>query len=501
MLDIHTQLIHSKLNVTVPEDTDNPYLRGLFAPVDAEYTATTDDMEVIGEIPDDLNGMYVRNSHNQMHAPMGTYHPFDGDGMLHAIRFEDGKATYRNRLIKTVGYLAEAAASGVSLWPGMLKPHKANFRGWGAMGTMKDNAGVDVVAHAGKLVSSMSQCGEPYHLDMDTLETKGVQDWGKLIQPFGLCSHFKVDNDTGDMMFFNFGETYPYMHYGVVGADGNLKHFEPIELPGPRWPHDMGITKRYTILHDLPYHFDPELLAKGQRKLTYFSEQPARFGVVPRHGTNSDVKWFEAKPCFILHLSNCYEDGDWVHMDGCIQKRPGKPQVGVQGADAYERIRHHLDKYNTHTHMYRWSFNMVTGETREQVLDDEVTEFPVVANDIVGKPYRYSFNTLFRKGDWEMAGVKRFDLQTGSDQRYEYGDNRFGSEPCIALREGATEEDDGYLLTYVTDMNDSTSECLILDARDVAAGPIARIKLPARITNGTHACCVEADRLNGERAA
>ncbi|MGB0410874.1 MAG: hypothetical protein ACPGFA_04755 [Pikeienuella sp.] len=56
----------------MPEDTDNPYLRGLFAPVDAEYTATTDDMEVIGEIPDDLNGMHVRNSHNQMHAPMGT---------------------------------------------------------------------------------------------------------------------------------------------------------------------------------------------------------------------------------------------------------------------------------------------------------------------------------------------------------------------------------------------------------------------------------------------
>lgn len=100
-----------------------------------------------------------------------------------------------------------------------------------------------------------------------------------------------------------------------------------------------------------------------------------------------------------------------------------------------------------------------------------------------------------------MAGIKRFDLQTGGDQRYEYGDNRFGSEPCIALRAGATEEDDGYLLTYVTDMNDSSSECLILDARDVAAGPIARIKLPARITNGTHACWVEADRLKGERVA
>ncbi|WP_323037604.1 carotenoid oxygenase family protein [Pararhodobacter sp.] len=493
--------VHAHLNVTVPDDIDNPFLQGLFRPVGVEYTADTDDMVVIGTIPDDLHGMYVRNSHNQMHAPMGVYHPFDGDGMLHAIRFEGGHATYRNRLIRTVGYLAEAGAGGQSLWPGMLEPHKANLRGWGAMKTMKDNAGVDVVAHAGKLVASMSQCGEPYHLDIDTLATKGVHDWGKAIEPFGLCSHFKVDTATGELMFFNFGETYPYMHYGVIGADGALKHFVPIELPGPRWPHDMGITQRYTILHDLPYHFDPELLNKGIRKLTYFKDQPARFGVVPRHGDNNSIKWFTAKPCFILHLANCYEQGDWVHMDGCIQKRPGKPEVGQQGADAFERIRHHLDKHNTHTHMYRWSFNMVTGETRETVLDDEVTEFPMVANDIVGRPYRYSFNTLFKPGNWHMSGVKKFDLQTGGDQRYEYGDNRFGSEPCIALRPGATEEDDGYLLTFLTDMNENKSEVLILDARDVNAGPVARIILPARITNGTHACWVEGDRMQGERVA
>ena len=188
-------------------------------------------------------------------------------------------------------------------------------------------------------------------------------------------------------------------------------------------------------------------------------------------------------------------------MDGCIQKRPGKPQVGEQGADAYERIRTHLDKHRTHTHMYRWSFNLKTGQTRERVLDDEVTEFPVVSNSIVGKPYRYSFNTLFRPGDWHMAGLKRYDLMTGGDQRYEYGDNRFGSEPCIALRPGATAEDDGYLLSFVTDMNENRSECLILDASALQAGPIARVILPTRITNGTHACWVEADRLAGENRA
>ena len=49
---------------------------------------------------------------------------------------------------------------------------------------------------------------------------------------------------------------------------------------------------------------------------------PSRFGVIPRFGSNADVRWFEAEPCYLLHLSNCYEDGDEVVMDGCIQPNP-----------------------------------------------------------------------------------------------------------------------------------------------------------------------------------
>jgi carotenoid cleavage dioxygenase len=66
---------------------------------------------------------------------------------------------------------------------------------------------------------------------------------------------------------------------------------------------------------------------------------------------------------------------------------------------------------------------------------------------------------------------------------------------------GATREDDGYVLTFVTDMNENMSECLILRADDMAAGPVARVILPDRIQIGTHACWVEADRLHGERQA
>jgi carotenoid cleavage dioxygenase len=489
--------IDARFSSTISPANDNPFLRGPYQPVLSEYTASTPDLTVRGEIPRDLNGLYVRNSHNQLHEPIGRYHPFDGDGMLHAVHFEDGVATYRNRFIRTTGFLAEQAA-GRSLWPGLTEPRRRTRRGWGSIGAMKDNAGTDVIAHAGRLLATMSQCSEPYRIDPITLETLGVEPaWGAQVDPRGVCSHFKVDNDTGEMMFFNFGETPPYMNYGIVDATNQLVHFEPIELPGPRWPHDLGITRNYTILHDLPMFFDPALLAQGQHRLRFHRDLPSRFGVLPRHGANRDIRWFEATPCYILHLSNCFEDGEEVIMDGCISLDP-IANVSHLPREGYQRMLAMLDKHNTRTRMHRWRFNLRTGQTREQFLDDEVTEFPMVANGWVGRPYRYSFNTLFEKGQWLFSGIKRYDLATGATQRHEYGPGRYGSETQVALRRDPAADDDGYLITYVIDLPRDCSECLIFNAADIAAGPLAAIELPQRMSVGTHACWVEAERLQGE---
>jgi carotenoid cleavage dioxygenase-like enzyme len=415
-----------------------------------EWIADTDSMEVIGEIPKDLHGIYVRNTHNQVHESIGIYHPFDGDGMLHAMHFEDGRATYRNRFVQTTGFLAEQAA-GRSLWPGLLSPQLATRRGWGAIGAMKDNAGTDVIAHAGKLLATMSQGSEPWRLDPVTLETLGPDaNWARLV-PDGVSSHSKVDPATGEMMFFNYPEHPPYMHYGVIDRDNRLVHYVPIELPGARWPHDLGITRHYAILHDTPFFFDPEALRRGERRLEFHADLPARFGVIPRYGDSASVRWFEAKPCHILHLSNCYEDGDEVVMDGCIMPNPRKPAVGQSSTHerqaAYERIRAHLDKHNNHTFMYRWRFNLKTGRTTEEQIDDEITEFPVVSNDYVGRPYRYSYNVLYQKGEWLFRGLKRYDMLTGRTQTLEYGPGCYGSEPQVARRVGAVDEDDGYVIT------------------------------------------------------
>ncbi|HQX60387.1 MAG TPA: carotenoid oxygenase family protein, partial [Burkholderiaceae bacterium] len=328
--------VHSKRTLTCLP-TDNPYLLDNWLPTDTEWTASTPDLEVIGDIPTDLHGVYLRNGHNQVHAPIGKYHPFDGDGMIHGMHIGGGKATYRNRWIRTTGYLAEQVA-GESMWPGIIEPRRAVRRGWGSIGAMKDNAGTDVKVHAGRALAAMSQCSEPYRLDPVTLETLGPDpSWARSLGERGICSHFQVDPRTGEMMFFNFGEHAPYFNYGVVDASNKLVHYEPIELPHATWPHDIGMSEHYCVLHDLSMFFDPEGLKKGQHRLKFHRDRPARFGVIPRLGTSRDVKWFEGLPCYILHLANTYELGDEVIMEGAIQTNP-VPDLSGLPKDGYDRM-------------------------------------------------------------------------------------------------------------------------------------------------------------------
>lgn len=68
-----------------------PYLTGPFAPVVDEIDVA--GLEIVGELPADLDGAYVRNGPNPRFSPIGSYvFPIDGDGMLHRISLSDGTA-------------------------------------------------------------------------------------------------------------------------------------------------------------------------------------------------------------------------------------------------------------------------------------------------------------------------------------------------------------------------------------------------------------------------
>lgn len=468
---------------------DHPYMTGAWTPNYDEYDAT--ELAVIGQIPQDLDGVYLRNTENPVHDPIGTYHPFDGDGMLHAMSFRDGKATYRNRFIRTKGFEAEAAAGG-PLWAGIAgHPGESKRPGWGAHGGLKDSSSTDVVVHAGQALTTFYQCGEGYRLDPQTLEHLGVEGW---VPPDGISAHPKVDEATGELLFFNYSKTAPYMHYGVVGADNRLKHLIPIPLPGPRLPHDMAFTKTYSIFADLPLFWDPDLLAKGYHASRFYKDLPSRFAIVPRYGQPEDIRWFEARPCYVLHWMNAYEEGDEVVLDGYFQEDPQPPPLPGYPARLGQMMAY-LDEHSMKPKLYRWRFNLRTGEVKEGLLDDRILEFGTFNQQIAGTKGRYLYSTTAKPGWFLFNGIVKHDLESGRSWSLDFGPERYGSEAPFAPRIGAKDEDDGYLVSFVTDMVEDRSECVVIDAKDIAAGPVARILLPHRISSGTHACWAGREML------
>jgi carotenoid cleavage dioxygenase-like enzyme len=470
---------------SLPSDDDHPYRTGPWRPNLTEYDAW--DLAVEGEIPEDLEGVYLRNTENPVRPSLGNYHPFDGDGMLHMMRFGGGKAEYRNRFVRTIGLEAEREA-GIPLWAGLAEPPARSLRdGWGARGRMKDASSTDVVVHAGRALTSFYQCGDLYRLDPLTLEQHGRETWGgRFPSALGVSAHTKVDAAAGELLFFNYGLEAPYMHYGVVDSDHALVHYVDVPLPGPRLPHDMAFTERYAILNDFPMVWGPQLEERGIYAPRIDPTLPTRFAVIPRRGRSADIRWFEAAPTYVLHWINAYEDGDEIVLDGYFQ---GQPTPSLRGASSYyERISRFLDLHQMQTRPHRWRLNLATGETREESLSDRIMEFGTINGRHGGRGYRYVYSATGKPGFFLFDGLVKLDLESGAEQRYAFGEGVYGSESPFAPRIGSSGEDDGYVVSFVTDMNRDCSECLVFDARQIAAGPIARVRLPERISSGTHAC-------------
>ena len=289
---------------TTLQPSNHPYMNGAWTPLHEEVDA--DDLTVIfGEIPKDIDGVYLRNTENPVHQPLGRYHPFDGDGMLHQMEFRDGKASYRNRFVRTRGFEAEQEAGG-SLWGGLADPVQLAKRpGFGAHGSLKDSSSTDVVVHAGMVLSTFYQCGEGYRLDPLTLEPIGVEAW---VPIDGISAHPKVDEHTGELLFFNYSKHAPYMHLGIVGADNRLKRYIPIDVPGPRLPHDMAFTERFAILNDMPVFWDARLLERNIHAVRLHEGLPSRFALVPRQEGGGPIRWFEASPTYVRRDSGIRHD-------------------------------------------------------------------------------------------------------------------------------------------------------------------------------------------------
>lgn len=482
--------------LTTLRPSNHPYLSGPWTPLHEEVNAF--DLEAFeGAIPDDIDGIYLRNTENPVHQPLGRHHPFDGDGMIHQISFSGGKASYRNRFIRTRCFEQEQIA-GEALWGGLMDPPGTSKRpGFGAHGGLKDTASTDVIVHAGKAIATFYQCGEGYVLDPETLDNEGVAPWVPLD---GISAHPKVDDSTGELLFFNYSTHPPYMHYGVVDAAGRLAHYTPIPLPGPRLPHDMIFSRNWSILNDLPVFWDQELLKnKGIHAVRMHRDIPSRFALIPRYGKADEIRWFEAEPTYVLHWLNAYEEGDEVIVDGYFQEDPTPrplPDAGEHG-----HLMSYLDEHSFKSRLHRWRFNLATGKTVEERLDDRIVEFGMINQRFSGRKYRYAYSTVSKPGWFLFQGFVKHDLETGDSIEISLPDGQYASEAPFAPRLNAVDEDDGYLVSFIIDENRGRSECILIDCKKFEEGPVCRIALPHKMSSGTHSHWVDRAVLERGRAA
>lgn len=145
--------------------------------------------------------------------------------------------------------------------------------------------------------------------------------------------------------------------------------------------------------------------------------------------------------------------------------------------------------------MHRWRLNLVTGAVKEERLSESITEFGTINSDYAARQYRYAYAATGKPGWFLFDGLVKHDLLTGNQESISFGEGVYGSETQMAPRVGSSAEDDGYLVTLTTDMNDDASYCLVFDAARIADGPVCKLELPERISSGTHSTWVPGNEL------
>ncbi len=434
------------------------YLEGNFAPVELEISAY--DLDVVGALPPELSGRYVRTGPNPIDPHTPPDHWFVGDGMVHGVRLEAGQAKwYRNR------YVQSAAAAE---WKGL--PDVG-----GPSNGLDGSGNTNVVHHAGRIVA-MNEVTVPYELTPE-LETVSRIDFGGPL-PAGLTAHPKFDPDSGEMHVMAYFFTEPYLRYHVIDAAGRLTRTEEIDVGGPVMVHDMGLTESSVIVFDLPVLFDMELAAAGRRlPYRWHADYTARVGVMPRSGTGADTKWIEVDPCYVFHPLNAYDDGDnvvidVVRYDTMFAKDLDGPTDTTQTFD-------------------RWTIDPVGGKVLSDRLDDRPQEFPRGDERLAGKRHRYGYalGGVIQElggGMSRSTAVLKHDLESGRTSELPLGPGRIGGEFVFVPAGEDAGEDEGWLLGYVYDSSGDKSELVVLDAHDFGAEPVARVPLPARVPTGFH---------------
>ncbi|MBV8927126.1 MAG: carotenoid oxygenase family protein [Bradyrhizobium sp.] len=452
------------------------------APIPMECDAPF--LEVSGELPRELHGTLYRNGPNPQFEAPGA-HWFVGDGMLHAFRLENGRASYRNRWVRTPKWQAEHDAG------------RALFGGFGrkladAPADLTDGgvANTNIVFHGGRLLA-LEEAHPPTEIEPGTLATRGYCNYGgRIAGPF--TAHPKTDPLTGEMLFFGYNAAGPFtptLSFGSVSAAGKVTRFDHFEAPYASMVHDFIVTEHHLLFPVLPITGSLQRALGGQPAYAWEPEKGTHVGVLKRSGSTENIAWFRGENCYVFHIMNAWEDGERIIADVMqFEEAPLFPHPDGRPTDPGK----------SRARFCRWTFDLAANTDRftQTYLDDLTGEFPRIDDRRAGlksahgwyacaNPDLPTFGTLsgiaYVNGDGKRLG--RYQLPAGDTI----------SEPVFVERGKDASEGDGWLLAVAYRARENRSDLAVFNATDVEGGPVALVHLAHRVPDGFHGNWVGAD--------
>ena len=457
-----------------------------------EYDYEITDLE--GEIPAELSGTLFRNGPGLLDiGDTAIHHPFDGDGMISAFSFQDGKAHYRNRFVQTEAYVKEKEA-GKILYRGVFGTQKPGGLFSNIFDLkLKNIANTGVIYWGGKLLA-LWEAAEPHRLDPKTLETIGIDYLDGVLSPGdAFAAHPWIDPscelDDGAPCMVNF-RVDPGLSSKITlfefAPDGKLLRQHSHSFPGFSFIHDFIITPHYAIFFQNPVNFNPLPFLFGMRGagecVEFQPHKPTNVIMIPRDPNNREVKTFSVESGFVFHHANAFETGSVVTVDSITYQT--LPQV--QPDSNYKEVDFNsLDPGQ----LWRFKFNLEDGTVDREMLESRCCEFPTHNPNKVGREYRYLYIGAIPEDTGRNAplqAILKLDLETGATEVHSFAPSGYVSEPIFVPKPNADREDAGWVLTLVYDGSKHRSTLAILDAENIGGEAIALLHLKHHVPYGLH---------------
>jgi len=437
----------------------NPFLTGIHAPMAEELTLT--ELSVTGTIPVGLDGRYLRIGPNPIAPDPASYHWFIGDGMVHGLAIDGGRAIwYRNRWIRSN---AVAKARAVEPAPG---PRHAF-----------DTVNTNVIGINGRTFALVEAGSYPVELS-ETLDDQVYNPFdGSLKGSF--TAHPHLDPKTGENHAICYeGFDQGTIRHVVVNAAGRVIREEPIAVRHGPMIHDCAITDRFVIILDLPVTFSMRTLIAGHGfPYRWNPKHEARVGLMPRDGRQEDIIWCPVRPGYAFHVANAYDADDGrVVLDLCVYDTMFGD--GAHGPDARSRG------------LERWTLDPASRTVGIRTLDKTPQEFPRPDERFFGQPYRYVWSMALPTDPADRflgaTALYAHDLATGERQGHDFGAERYPGEFVFVPETPDSPEGEGWLIGFVVDMATEMTDLVILDARRFEDAPVASVRVPHRVPPGFH---------------